>query len=90
MDGEGFHVYVTKRYSEFVSSINHVLICVNKAYLPLTSNSRVICRFTHDKTQQEQGGAWKSQRNEIIIPTGAPPLGRTLLSWLAIKIPRIP
>ena len=54
----------------------------------LTSNSKVICRFTRDKTLLEQGGAWKSPRNAITIPTGAPPRGRTLLLWSAIRRPR--
>ena len=62
---------------------------MSQVYSPLTSNSKVSCRFTHAKTQQEQGGGWKSLRNAITFLTGAPPRGRTLLSWSVIRRPRI-
>ena len=56
--------------------------------LPLkTKNRERIKQSTRVKTQQEQEGAWKSPRNVITTLTGAPPRGRTSLSWSAILRP---
>jgi len=65
------------------------VLLMAQVYSPLTNTSEMIGRFTHVKTLVELYMALKSPRNVIIFRTGAPPRGRTLLSWSAIKRPRI-
>jgi len=65
------------------------ILLMAQVYSPLTNNSEIIGYFTHVKTLMELFMAMKSLRNVIISLTGAPPRGRTLLSWSAITRPRI-
>ena len=69
----------------FFISLSQMVYFHSQACSKLIKTWRATRHSTQDRTPMETGGAWKCLRSVITIPTGAPPLGMTLLSWSVTK-----